>query len=634
MRRSLIFVIALVLLVRVPFLHQAIQGDDVYYLAGAEHAQIDPAHPGHARYVFLGDAVDMRGHPHPPLNAWILGGLLAIFGDVSEVPFHAAYAVFTLIAALAMWSLARRFVPDHALLATVLLVVTPAFVVNGNSLESDLPFLAFWMAGIALFISAVDYRSAARLFPAIVMLGLAALAAYQSVAVIPILWLYVWQHKRGWTAGWVTAITPAVVLLCWQAFERASTGALPAQVLAGYFQTYNLQSVTAKLKNAASLTVHLGWMVFPLLTVLALKSRSAWVAGVVAGALAAFLDPSPLFWACFGAGVVVIVWMMQHWRDFLAQWILVFFAAALVLFFAGSARYLLPLAAPLAMLVARSVPRREFAQVAVACQLCLSLGLAWTNYEHWDGYRRLVQNLSPELHHRRAWINGEWGLRFYAEAEGALPLNRGQALRPGDLLLSSELAYPIPYTTGGGQLVPYREQEIRTDLPFRLIGLNSRSGYSTASFGLRAFDLSSSPVDRVRVGIVVARRPTLEFLPMNAPEAEQQIVSGVFQLESGQWRWMGGRAALLLKRPAAPKPLRVEFYVPDTGATRTVTLTLDGKVIGHGVYEKAGTQTLVTQGSTSGNGESATLVITVDKTFSVPGDNRQLGVILSGAGFR
>ena len=29
-------------LLRVPFLHQAIQGDDVYYLYGAEHAQIDP----------------------------------------------------------------------------------------------------------------------------------------------------------------------------------------------------------------------------------------------------------------------------------------------------------------------------------------------------------------------------------------------------------------------------------------------------------------------------------------------------------------------------------------------------------------------------------------------------------------
>ena len=135
-------IVAVVLLIRLPFLNQAIQGDDVYYLAGAEHAQIDPLHPKDVRYVFLGDPVDLRGFPHPPFNDWFLGLLLAIAGDVREVPFHAAYILFSLIAALAMWSLARRFSP-HPLWATLLFLAVPAFVINGNSFESDLPFLAF-----------------------------------------------------------------------------------------------------------------------------------------------------------------------------------------------------------------------------------------------------------------------------------------------------------------------------------------------------------------------------------------------------------------------------------------------------------------------------------------------------------
>ena len=109
---GLAIVIAIVLLIRLPFLNQAIQGDDVYYLAGAEHAQIDPLHPNHTRYVFLGDVVDMRGHPHPPLDVWYLALLLAILGDIREVPFHAAYILFSLIAALSMWSLAQRFSPQ------------------------------------------------------------------------------------------------------------------------------------------------------------------------------------------------------------------------------------------------------------------------------------------------------------------------------------------------------------------------------------------------------------------------------------------------------------------------------------------------------------------------------------------
>src|SRR5579871_6805826 len=158
LRRELLIVALFVLALRVPFLNQAIQGDDVYYLYGAEHAQIDPLHPTRAQYVFQGQIVDMRGHPHPPLNVWGLGILLAIFRDIREIPFHAAYIFFSLIAAFSALWLARRFSPAP-LAATLLFLVTPAFVVNGNSFEADLPFVAFWLLSMTLFIAAVDDRS-------------------------------------------------------------------------------------------------------------------------------------------------------------------------------------------------------------------------------------------------------------------------------------------------------------------------------------------------------------------------------------------------------------------------------------------------------------------------------------------
>ena len=144
--RQIALIIAIVLLLRLPFLTQPVQGDDPYYLLGAEHALIDPAHPSHARYIFQGEMVDMRGHPHPPLDSWILAALLAVFGDVYEIPFHSFYISFSLVAAISMWFLARRF-SDNPLGATLLFVSVPAFIINGNSFEADLPFVAFWMAG-------------------------------------------------------------------------------------------------------------------------------------------------------------------------------------------------------------------------------------------------------------------------------------------------------------------------------------------------------------------------------------------------------------------------------------------------------------------------------------------------------
>src|SRR4029077_5055755 len=118
LRRQLILVALVVLALRLPFVNQAFQGDDVLYLTEAAHAQIEPLHPKHTQYIFMGRDIDMRGQSHPPLNAWFLALLLATRKDVSEIPFHAAYILFSLIAAFSGLALARRF-STQPLLATL-----------------------------------------------------------------------------------------------------------------------------------------------------------------------------------------------------------------------------------------------------------------------------------------------------------------------------------------------------------------------------------------------------------------------------------------------------------------------------------------------------------------------------------
>lgn len=608
--RHLLLIFGVVLLLRLPFLTQAIQGDDPYYLLGAEHALIDPVHPSHARYIFQGEMVDMRGHPHPPLNAWFLAGLLAVFGDVYETVFHAAYMPFSLLAALGMYLVARRFSP-RPLAATLLFVAVPAFVVNGTSLESDLPFLAFWMLAFGLFVNA-------RYVWSVLPLALAAMSAYQAVVAVPILAVYCWLHDRRNGRAWIVAFTPAIVVMLYWAFEKATSGTLPPAVLAGYFQSYGLQQLGNKLKNAAALTAHTGWLVFPALAALAFRSR--WPVGLAAAIGGAFIDANPLFWMSFAVGAMVVSWGLSRNTDFLASWILLFYVAALVLFFAGSARYLLPMAAPVAILAAAQ--NRRWVYGAVAANLILGLSLAWVNYQHWNGYRQFARSV-PEA--GRVWINGEWGLRFYVEADGGLPLAKTTAVQPGDLIVSSELGFPRPVTA---PLALVREEEIRATLPLRLIALGSKSGYSTASLGFRPFDFSSGPIDRVRLEAVLERKPVLSDLPMSAPEARNQIVSGIYQLED-KTRWMSGEALLLLRPPPRPEPLYVTLYIPDIAPARQVTVFLDHAEVAARRFEKPGLYTIMT-GPLSGSSVS----IVVDKTFSVPGDYRQLGVILSAVGFR
>src|SRR6202044_1531844 len=138
--------------------------------------------------------------------------------------------------------------------------------------------------------------------------------------------------------------------------------------------------------------------------------RWRWILAGIGAAGAAFYDPNPLFWASFGGGVLLLTSCMG--RDFLNAWVLMFFCASAFLFFAGSARYLLPMAAPVAILAVRAVNSRVLV-AGIALQLALGLALSVVNDQHWDAYRDFAASLPRD---RRIWINAEWGLRFYLES--------------------------------------------------------------------------------------------------------------------------------------------------------------------------------------------------------------------------
>jgi hypothetical protein len=316
---------------------------------------------------------------------------------------------------------------------------------------------------------------------------------------------------------------------------------------------------------------------------------------------------------------------------FLSSWIVIFFAGALAIFFAGSARYLLPMAAPVALLVSRL--STGWLAAGFTAQMLLSLLLAMVNYQHWDGYRSFAAALRPRVEGKRLWINTQWGLRYYLEADGGVPLLNEQAIRPGDVVVSTDLSYRAHFTTAGGALAPIAQQEIQASLPLRLFALNTRSAYSTIDRGYLPFDIATGPIDRVRAEMVVERKPELEYLPMNAPEAEQQLVSGVYALEDNKTRWMAGQAAILLKSPASPKPVQVVLYIPPSAPARRITLLLDGKQVAEKVFEQPGVYTLESPPQRPLNA-TTTLTIEVDKKFSVPGDGRVLGIVLSGTGFK
>jgi hypothetical protein len=573
--------LALTVLLRIPFLNTPIQGDDHIYLTEAQHALIDPLHPNNVKYIFIGDEVDLRGHSHPPGNAWFLAALLAIFGDVREVPFHAAYIVFSLIAVTSMWSIARRFT-DHPVWATLLFIAIPAFQVNGNSFESDLPFLAFWMLCGAANFGCSRLSGGSRALT-VVALVLATMSAYQGLFLIPILAVNIWLFHRRDRAAWFALLTPILTIAAWQIFTRVTTGAAPASTLAGYLISYKF--LAKALNGALMLLFHCWFIVFPALVPFAF-----------AAARRRRREPGTLFLLC---------------------WIAIFLACGLPIFFAGSARYLLPIAAPIAILASR-LPTK-FVAPAFAAQLALGLGLAAANYQHWEGYRSFAASLAAPAPGHRFWVDNDWGLRYYLEARGALPARKGQLVRPGDMVVTSDLSSNVRYTV---PFAPVADAVITPSVPLRLIGLDSHSGYSTVDKGFWPFGISTGPADRVHARLVMERHPTLEYV---TPKATDQIISGIDPSDG----WTAKSAIVLLKTPASPKTVRAEIYVPPNAKARHVTLLLDNAEVATLAIPAPGKYTIDSAVPHTGS----TLEIRVDQTFRTPPDIRDLGVVLLAAGF-
>jgi hypothetical protein len=604
--RRLLILLAAVVLIRLPFLDHPIQGDDVYYLAIARNALADPLHPMHMGYTFQGEVVSMAGHPHPPLNAYVLAALLRAFGGVREVPFHAFYVLFSLAAAAAMWRLSRRFT-DRPGLATALFVAVPAFVVNGNSLEADLPFLALWLAGFAFYFDG-RHRLAS------LSLALAALAAYQAVFAAPILAHHAWYHRRRSKTAWLAVLAAPLALAAWQGFQIAASGELPAGVLAGYLQSYGLLAAVKKLRSAVALAGHLGWLAFPV------------------AVLPALLVPEVLLGISVAAAALVAGrWVVMLRRDrrgddgFLAAWGLVFFGGAVAVFFAGAARYLLPLTPAVIFTVLRWMRRPWLLWPVAVCNLLIGLMMASANYHHWEQYRQHVANLPPASRERRLWTNAEWGLRYYLERIGAEPLRGDQPPHPGSVLVTSAFAGRV--TAPGPRREIFRS-EVRSRRPVRLFGIGSRSAYSSSERGLLPFEPGHGLLDVVTAEILGLPEPRLSYLKMNDPAAAPQLLSGFYEVENNAWRWMAEQGSALVLGGAR---FEMTFYIPDAAPARRVTVAVNGRTVAAETYPGPGRYTLSAPAPISG---PAHVVISVDKSFQPGPDKRRLGIIVEGLGFR
>jgi hypothetical protein len=489
-RRDLVLLTAFTLLLHAPFLTQPVQGDEVTYLDIAGHVLRQPLTPLNFQYVFLGRLMDATGHPHPPLNAYILALAWILRGHFSAPFFHVFYLLFPLGISFAAYALAARFT-SRPLWGALLVASSPLVQVNTNTLAGpEAPALAFLLVGAAAFF-------ARRFAIAGVALALSGLTELQALALPPILLLeYLLKRERPSRAAWLALAAPYLGVGAWQALQWGLTHRLPGAVLLSYGRSPAFSRLGVKAASALALLEHLGMLVI----VVPLAWRRLW--GLAPGLLLCLLVHGYPWWErgllavfiALGVNALLWLWEARRHNPLLAGWCLLYFAFAATVFFAGASRYLLALAAPMVLLFVLQFSRRpRILALALAVNLVLGLNLSFAAYE----FARVYPDVPPPPG-RTFLVNGDWGFRYYMLARGGRTLEENSLPAPGEWIVSSELSLGGHYDSLAEEAaVPLRTVDLRVRTPLRLIDRYAHSGFSAASAGLLPFSFSLRPLDRI-----------------------------------------------------------------------------------------------------------------------------------------
>jgi len=457
-----------------PFINKAVHIDDPLFVWTAEWIL---KHPGD----FYGFDVNWYKDTslmvtitcNPPTTAYLLAGVALVFGW-HEIALHGAFLLVAFLACTGVYQLAKIWC-GRPLLATLMVMVTPVFLVSSTTLMCDVPMLALWVWAVVLWERALTTGAARQFLAAGILAGLAVLTKYSALTFLPLLPVLGVLRKRrpGWWLLWLAV--PAAMI---EAYELA-TARLYGQGLisaaADYAAAHRFDfEGGAKAKWIIGL-VFTGGCLLP--TALfapwlwprrSLLTGSALALGFSLGALSFYEQLGPMdlsgdegsHW-CFLLQIVLLMAAGLHlllltaaesWRQrrdpvtlVLALWILTGFTFATVLNWTINARSLLPIVPAVAILLMRRWERetssaRKHSQWLwpLIPSAFVSLSVATADFELANSARTAARQIVPRYQPAtgRLWFQGHWGFQYYMEKLGAQPVDFALTiLQPGDVLV-------------------------------------------------------------------------------------------------------------------------------------------------------------------------------------------------------
>ena len=207
--RPLTWVLLITLVCLLPFINKPFHIDDPLFLRAAAQIQRHPADFYGFTMNWLGTPLPMvKDFDNPPLTCYYLALAAAVIGW-SETALHLAFLLPALASAWGIFALARRF-SRHPLLAAVIAVLTPVFLISATTLMCDVMCLAFWVWAVVTFEKGLEHNDWKWLLAAGGLAGLATLTKFTGLALVPLLAFYALARQRK-PGRWLVALLIPVI---------------------------------------------------------------------------------------------------------------------------------------------------------------------------------------------------------------------------------------------------------------------------------------------------------------------------------------------------------------------------------------------------------------------------------------
>ncbi|MEZ5734626.1 MAG: glycosyltransferase family 39 protein [Novosphingobium sp.] len=476
-------------------LFKAYHIDDTAHLLIAQSITRDWLHPMSGLLNWSGTDEPIWRTNQPHLYFYLMAAWGRLFG-YSEPAMHALQSLFSLAAIVLAWRVSRQVLPEHALWATALLVLGPAFIVSQNMMV-DVPLLALWLVFYHAVLKCGANGQGRWLLVAALATAAAILVKYSSLVLLPVLLVCIVMDGR-WRYIWVLLV-PLGALLGWSAFNWLDYGGihmLDRQVgSAGEHPLwfYPLALLGAGMTVLGAI-VPLGVIVLAAACRRFVPSAVIWLAtvlGLVALAVAVktgaisdttadlvlalvFIANTLLMAVAIGLALLPLAsgrfWSPREiWREHRQIAILLLWLAStwsFYLLFAPfmAVRHVLLVLLPTILLfgVVRSEALTLGARAwALAFTMALSAGIGLADWQLADHARREAQRLRADIPQGGTlWAHGHWGFQWYTTQEGMPQVDASRnMMQPGDRLALGPDMYPSGFVASDPRLKLLRVDE-------------------------------------------------------------------------------------------------------------------------------------------------------------------------------